>query len=103
VMLGERNIPAGERITILWASANRDEKVFGDPDKYCPHANADKNLLYGAGIHICPGAPLARMELQVLMEELLSKITRITLAPDQQPTRATFPTGGFNSLPLIFV
>ena len=102
VEIGGRTIPAGEKITLLWASANRDEAEFGNPDSYCPHQNAGKNLLYGAGIHVCPGAPLARMELQVFMEEFLKQIAAIDIAKDEQPERAMFPTGGFNHLPLIF-
>jgi hypothetical protein len=57
VELGGRTIAAGERVTVLWASANRDEGVFGDPDEYDPQRNAAANLLYGRGIHDCPGAP----------------------------------------------
>ncbi len=101
VEIGGRTIPAGEKITILWASANRDESVFGDPDAFCPGKNRDQNLLYGAGIHVCPGAPLARMELRVLMEEFLSAVATLKPAPDEPPERAVFPTGGFNYLPMI--
>ncbi len=101
VNMGGRTIPAGEKITILWASANRDEKVFGNPDAFCPQRNRDQNLLYGAGIHVCPGAPLARMELRVLMEEFLSAVGTLEPAPDDQPGRATFPTGGFSYLPML--
>lgn len=101
VEIGGRDIPAGEKITILWASANRDEKVFGEPDAFCPHKNRDQNLLYGAGIHICPGAPLARMELRILMEEFLSIVDTLEPAANEQPERAVFPTGGFSYLPMI--
>lgn len=101
VEIGGRIIPAGEKITILWASANRDEKVFGDPDAFCPRKNRDHNLLYGAGVHVCPGAPLARMELRILMEEFLSAVDTLEPAPDEQPERAVFPTGGFSYLPMI--
>lgn len=101
VEMGERKIPAGEKITILWTSANRDETVFGDPDAFCPHKNRDRNLLYGAGIHVCPGAPLARMELRVLMEEFLAAVDTLRPAPDDLPERAAFPTGGFSYLPMV--
>ncbi|MDL0431409.1 cytochrome P450 [Marinobacter sp. TBZ242] len=100
VEIGGRPIPAGEKITILWASANRDEKVFGDPDAFCPQKNRDHNLLYGAGVHVCPGAPLARMELRVLMEEFLSAVDTLEPAPEDRPERAVFPTGGFSYLPM---
>jgi len=101
VEIGGRRIPAGEKITILWASANRDEKVFGDPDAFCPQKNRDQNLLYGAGVHVCPGAPLARMELRVLVEEFLSSVDTLKPAPGKQPERAVFPTGGFSYLPML--
>lgn len=101
VEIGGRRIPAGEKITILWASANRDERVFGDPDAFCPHRNRDQNLLYGAGIHVCPGAPLARMELRVLMEEFLSGVDTLEPAINERPERAVFPTGGFSYLPMV--
>jgi cytochrome P450 len=63
VEVGGRELAAGERLTLLWASANRDEAVFGDPDEFRVDRDPDANLLYGAGIHVCPGAPLARLEL----------------------------------------
>lgn len=101
VEIGGRRIPAGEKITILWASANRDEKVFADADAFCPQKNRDHNLLYGAGVHVCPGAPLARMELRVLMEEFLSAVDTLEPTPGDRPERAVFPTGGFSYLPII--
>lgn len=101
VEIGGRKIPAGEKITILWASANRDERVFGDPAAFCPHKNRDHNLLYGAGVHVCPGAPLARMELRVLMEEFLAAVDTLEPTPGAQPERAVFPTGGFSFLPMV--
>jgi len=95
VEIGGRQIGAGERITILWASANRDEAVFGDPDEFLPDRNPVLNLLYGAGVHVCPGAPLARMELQHLMEELLYATRSITPVPGREPRRAVYPASGF--------
>ncbi|GLU31849.1 cytochrome P450 [Trinickia caryophylli] len=82
VNIGGRNIEAGERITLIWASADRDEAAFGNSDEFRLDRDPDKNLLYGAGIHACPGAPLARLELRVVMEELLAKTTRLALVSD---------------------
>src|SRR5690625_5155415 len=75
VELGGRQIPAGDRLTVIWASANRDEQVFGDPDEFRLDRDPADNLLYGAGIHVCPGAPLARLEMRVFLEELLAATT----------------------------
>jgi cytochrome P450 len=96
-----RHVASGDRITVIWASANRDEAVFGDPDEFRLDRDPSLNLLYGAGIHVCPGAPLARLELRVLMEELLARTESIALAPGSAPTRAACPAGGFSSLPLV--
>ena len=98
--MGTRKILSGEKVTVLWASANRDEGVFGDPDVFCPEKNRNQNLLYGAGIHVCPGAPLARMELKILMEEFLRGIDTLEFALHEPPERAAFPTGGFSYLPV---
>ncbi|HEX2531423.1 MAG TPA: cytochrome P450, partial [Burkholderiaceae bacterium] len=85
VEIGGRKLEAGERVTILWASANRDEAVFGKPDEFRLDRDPSKNLLYGAGAHVCPGAPLARLELRVLMEELLKRTRRIAPVPGKEP------------------
>jgi hypothetical protein len=100
VEIGGRALPAGERISLIWASANRDEAVFGDPDEFRLDREPSENLLYGAGLHDCPGAPLARLELRVLLEELLERTDLIDLVPGKEPVRASYPAGGFDSLPL---
>lgn len=98
VNIGGRQVDAGERLTLIWASANRDEAVFGDPDTFDPERNAANNLLYGAGVHVCPGAPLARLELRLLMQTLLANTRDIALASEKAPVRASFPASGFVSL-----
>lgn len=100
VDIGGRRVSAGERISLIWASANRDEAVVGDPDEFRPDREPSANLLYGAGIHDCPGAPLARLELLVVMEELLKRTDRIDLVPGKEPVMATYPASGFSTLPL---
>lgn len=100
VEIGGRRIAAGERITIMWASANRDEAVFGDPDEFRLDRDPGENLLYGRGIHVCPGAHLARLELRVLMEEMLTRTEQITLVPGRPPEIALYPASGFSVLPV---
>src|SRR5690606_1907000 len=65
VEIGGRQIKAGERVSLLWIAANRDEQVFDEPGEVRLDRDPRPNLLYGAGIHVCPGAPLARLELRV--------------------------------------
>lgn len=100
VEIGGRRIAAGERVTLIWASANRDEAVFGDPDEFRLDRDPDENLLYGRGIHVCPGAQLARLELRVVMEELLKGTSEIVPASGRQPVLAIYPASGFSALPL---
>lgn len=98
VRVGDHTLPAGERLTLIWAAANRDEAVFGDPDRYDPPRNRAHNLLYGAGLHVCPGAPLARLELRTLMQALLAGTTAIETVAAPGPERARFPASGFARL-----
>ena len=100
VEIGGQKLDAGERISLIWISANRDSRVFEDPDSFSLDRHPSKNLLYGTGIHVCPGAPLARMEMRVCMEELLKRTSQIQPATDKSPTIARYPASGFSTLPL---
>lgn len=100
VEIDGRKIAAGERITLMWASANRDECVFDDPDEFRLDRDPEQNLLYGQGIHVCPGAGLSRLELRVIMEELVKATQAIAFVPGRPPTLAVYPAGGFATLPV---
>ena len=100
VEIGGRAIDAGERISLNWISANRDDRVFDDANAFSLDRDPTKNLLYGAGIHVCPGAPLARMQLRVTLEELLKRSHGIALNPDSLPALAVYPASGFSALPM---
>ena len=100
VEIGARKVAAGERISLNWVAANRDGRVFEDPEAFRLGRDSSANLLYGAGIHVCPGAPLARMEMRLVMEELLGRTTLINPLPDKPPTSAVYPASGFATLPL---
>ena len=100
VEIGGTRFAPGSRLSLMWASANRDEAVFGDPDEFRPERDPASNLLYGAGIHICPGAPLARMQLRIVAETLLEQVRVIECVPGKPAVSALYPTGGYSSLPL---
>ncbi len=100
VEIGGHTIGAGERISLNWVAANRDGRVFTDPQSFRLDRDASANLLYGAGIHVCPGAPLARMELRVAMQALLDGTTGIDPIAQRPPTSAVYPASGFATLPL---
>jgi len=92
--LAGKPITEGDPLTIFWPSANRDEAVFGDSDHFRPDGNAGHNLIYGAGIHVCPGAPLARLQLVALTAELLKRSNQIEPSPIPSE-RASFPAAGY--------
>lgn len=100
VEIGGRKLEAGERVSLNWVSANRDGQVFEEPEKFRLDRDPAENLLYGAGIHVCPGAPLARMEMRVALEELLKSASDIQLIAGKLPTKAVYPASGFSALPV---
>lgn len=93
VDINGRPIPAEQRITINWVAANRDPAVFEQADQFRWDRDPTKNLLYGAGIHVCPGAPLARMELVIIIRSILQNTGLLTLATD--PIPASYPMSGY--------
>ena len=90
----------GTRVYLNWTSANRDESLFGDPNVFRPEEHAEHNLVYGTGIHVCPGRPLATMELVVTAQALLGMTARFELATDAELVRETYPLGGWRRVPL---
>jgi cytochrome P450 len=79
--LGGREVKAGERVIIYWASANRDEAEFTDPDDFDLTRAQNRHIAFGAGPHRCAGSNLARMNLRVALEELLRRLHDIRLQP----------------------
>jgi cytochrome P450 len=66
-------IKQGDKVYLSYASANRDEEVFTDPDRFdILRPNADRHLSFGAGPHFCLGSRLARLQLRTILEELLT-------------------------------
>lgn len=102
VTLGEQTIEAGDTVTVNWVAANRDESVFANPDEFQWGRDHSHNLLYGAGLHVCPGAPLARLELQTMLNAVLDYSGGFKLTPHQPPQTAHYPASGYRHLWLDF-
>ena len=87
VVVGGRSIPADQRVTLIWASANRDEAVFDEPFRFDVTRNPNHHVAFGYGTHFCLGANLARQTLRILFEELPQRITdlRAVTEPDVEP------------------
>lgn len=100
VEIGGRLVSAGEQVSVNWVSANRDEEVFEDPEQVRLDRDQGPSLLFGAGIHVCPGAPLARLEMRVATEELLRATRALEVSEGAEPRKAVYPANGFDFLPV---
>ncbi len=105
VELCGQQIHEGDRMLLLYPSANRDEAVFTDPFTFDVRRDPNPHVAFGAyGRHHCLGAPLARLELRVLFEELLTRFAGIELVdpPANAPLRRGNFVVGIESLPIRF-
>jgi cholest-4-en-3-one 26-monooxygenase len=80
--LGDQTIRAGDKLLLLYPSANRDESVFPDPFRFDVTRDPNPHVAFGFGAHFCLGASLARLELRVLFEELLPRLPDMRLVSD---------------------
>ena len=73
-----QQIRAGDKVSLWWASANRDDAVFADPYVFDIERNPNPHLAFGRGFHFCLGASLARMEMRVMFDVLLDRVASVT-------------------------
>jgi cytochrome P450 len=88
---------------LLWGAANRDPAVFDEADQVVLNRVVPKrHLAFGRGVHHCVGAPLARLEAEVILGRLLARTDHFALHPDHRPVRvSSLMVRRFASLPLI--
>ena len=78
-------LPAGSRLLLMFSAANHDPAQFPNPDEFIPgRRNALQQVAFGAGAHFCLGAPLARLELDVMVQRIASRIPTLQLLPKQE-------------------
>ena len=104
VEVGGTLIPRGEQATVSLASANRDAERFANADNFdISRANANRHVAFGKGIHVCLGAPLARVEGQVAFATLFRRYPQLRLAvADEEVSWGGSFLRGFASLPVLF-
>ena len=97
-------VPAGAMVMAVIGAANRDPRVFEDPDRFDrKRSNARRNVAFGHGEHFCPGASLARAEARISFERLLARLDDFRLVdPGALSYAETFIIRGLNQLPLRF-
>ena len=99
--VGGQAIAKGDWLMLCYASGNRDEAVFEEPNRFRADRTPNRQLAFGYGAHLCLGQHLARMEMRILYEELLPRIKSIRLAGEPKMSQAVFVNGP-KTLPVRF-
>ncbi|GAA3993499.1 cytochrome P450 [Streptomyces marokkonensis] len=101
VEIGGQKIPAGAFVLAWLTTANRDDRVFADPDRFDIHRAPNPHLTFGKGMHFCLGAPLARLEVGIAMRLLTERYSDIRVR-DDLPVNLRNPWAmiGVNQLPI---
>jgi cytochrome P450 family 142 subfamily A polypeptide 1 len=98
-----QKVRKGDQLLLMYASANRDERVFEEPNRFDVTRSPNPHIAFGIGAHFCLGANLARMELRVMFEQMLKRLRGLRRADDRQPRYvATAFARGLASLPVKF-
>jgi cytochrome P450 len=99
--VGGRIIRAGDKVVMWYLSANRDETVFDEADRFIPtRENARRHLSFGFGIHRCVGARLAELQIGVLLEEMQKRKMRVELVGEPVRVFSSF-VHGYRQLPVV--
>lgn len=99
--LGGQRISEGDKVVLYYISANRDERVFTDPDRLDIGRNPNPQIAFGTGPHFCLGSHLARLELATLLELLLEHLPRYEITGPPRRLESNF-MNGLKSLPSRF-
>ena len=100
VLIGGTEIPAGQKVMMLYAAANRDPREFGPTaEQYDHRRRIRRHLGFGSGPHFCPGSHLARLQVRVALEELYARCPQagVDVAAATRPASAF--TRGWTTLP----
>ena len=96
-------LKAGEKMMLMFESANFDESVFGDPENFRIDRNPNSHVAFGFGSHFCLGNQLARLELKLMLGKVLTRLPDLRLAdPSALPLRPANFVSGLESMPVVF-
>jgi cytochrome P450 len=99
--LGGRPISKGDWLMLSYLSANNDETVFDEPERFRVDRDASRHIAFGTGAHACLGQHLARLEMRILFEELIPRLNALELAGEPKRSASLF-VGGPKTLPVRF-
>ena len=100
VMLGAREILPGQKVIAVLGSANRDEKIFINPEQLDLTRELNSHIAFGQGIHFCIGNHLSRLEVQEVYKQLFQNYALIAPMPSSLSWRSNWVIRGLNSLPI---
>jgi cytochrome P450 len=101
VELGGRKIRAGQKVVMYYGSANRDASIFPDPDRFDVARSPNLHLAFGGGQHFCLGAHIARVEIEAMLREIMTRLPDIEPAGPAVWLPSTFISGP-KQLPVSF-
>jgi cytochrome P450 family 142 subfamily A polypeptide 1 len=102
VVLRGQKLREGDKVLLLYQSGNRDERVFDDPEDFDVERSPNDHVAFGGyGTHFCLGAPLARLELRIIFEELLRRLPDLEF-DGEQPLRPSNFIVGVEHMPVVF-
>jgi cytochrome P450 len=101
MQVGGKSIPAGQIVLGCVGAANRDPGKFPDPDRFDIQRSPNKHLAFGAGVHFCLGAALARMEAQIAVTQLITRFPKMRLADEKLQWMPGLTFRGVKALPVI--
>ncbi|MBC7974822.1 MAG: cytochrome P450, partial [Myxococcales bacterium] len=99
--LAGKRIAEGDKVVVFFPSANRDQRVFPDPNRFDPERTPNDHIAFGFGAHFCLGAPLARLEAKHVLREVLAQLRDIERAGEMIPARTNF-VRSIRRLPIKF-
>jgi cytochrome P450 len=102
VAIDGAKIARGDRLFLMINAANRDPRQFDDPDRLDVAREPNRHVAFGAGIHFCVGAPLARLEAQIAVPALLAALPDLALGSAQLDWLDSLVFRGVRSLPVTF-
>ncbi|KLL11304.1 cytochrome P450 [Protofrankia coriariae] len=97
--LNGSEIRKGDRLMLLYQSANRDSDIFDDPGSFRIDRRPNKHIAFGYGPHMCIGQHVAKLELKIMFEELLPRIRKVSLIGERKVVQTNF-VGGLKKLPV---
>lgn len=99
--IGDQSVREGDKVVMFYPAANRDERVFKDPNTFDVGRNPNEHVAFGIGTHFCIGNALARLEIKIMFEELLRRLPDVELAGPVERLRSSF-INGIKRMPVRF-